>query len=66
MGLALVAAIAELHHAVLLFSDAEPGLAVTVKFPLAREADDQRSPASGAPVSEGCSTSIRTEPGRMP
>jgi signal transduction histidine kinase len=68
LGLALVAAIAELHHAVLLFSDAEPGLAVSVKFPLAREAmpNDQRSPASGAPVSEGRSTSIRTEPGRMP
>jgi signal transduction histidine kinase len=69
VGLALVAAIAELHHAVLLFADAEPGLAVSVKFPLAREAalDAQRSPAAGAvPVSEGCSTSIRTEPGRMP
>lgn len=70
LGLALVAAIAELHQAVLLFADAEPGLAVSVKFPLAREAGDQRSPArspaSGAPVSEGRSTSIRTEPGRIP
>jgi signal transduction histidine kinase len=33
LGLALVAAIAELHHAVLRFEDAEPGLAVIVKFP---------------------------------
>jgi signal transduction histidine kinase len=68
LGLALVAAIAELHHAVLLFADGEPGLSVSVKFPLAREAmsDDQRSPASGTLVSEDCSTSIRTEPARMP
>ena len=55
LGLALVAAIAELHHAVLLFADEEPGLAVSVKFPFAREAmsDDQRSPASGALVLRG-------------
>jgi signal transduction histidine kinase len=35
LGLALVAAIAELHHAILLFADAAPGLEVSVKFPLA-------------------------------
>jgi signal transduction histidine kinase len=34
LGLALVAAIAELHHGILLFADAEPGLDVSVKFPL--------------------------------
>ncbi len=33
LGLALVAAIADLHHAVLEFSDAGPGLSVSVKFP---------------------------------
>ena len=69
LGLALVAAIAELHHAVLLFGDAAPGLAVSVQIPVCARSsmsDDQRSPASGALVSEGCSTSIRTEPGRMP
>lgn len=67
LGLALVAAIAELHHAVLLFTDAEPGLAISVKFALARAAilEDQRSPEIGSPVSDGCSTRMRTEPGRM-
>jgi signal transduction histidine kinase len=34
LGLALVAAIAELHHGILLFADAAPGLDVSVKFPL--------------------------------
>jgi signal transduction histidine kinase len=33
MGLALVAAIADLHQAILVFGDAAPGLAVSVKFP---------------------------------
>jgi signal transduction histidine kinase len=33
MGLALVAAIADLHRANLVFGDAAPGLAVSVKFP---------------------------------
>ena len=33
LGLALVAAIVELHHANLTFDDAAPGLVVTVRFP---------------------------------
>jgi signal transduction histidine kinase len=33
LGLALVAAIAELHHANLTFADAVPGLVVSVRFP---------------------------------
>jgi signal transduction histidine kinase len=35
LGLALVSAVAELHHASLTFADAAPGLEVTVKFPRA-------------------------------
>jgi signal transduction histidine kinase len=70
LGLALVAAIAELHHASLLFGDAAPGLAVSVKFPPVRSptAGDQRLPpgALGAPVSDGCSTSSLREPERIP
>jgi signal transduction histidine kinase len=69
LGLALVAAIAELHHASLLFGDAAPGLAVSVKFPPLRspKAGDQRPPgAPGAAVSDGCSTSSLREPERIP
>jgi signal transduction histidine kinase len=33
LGLALVAAIAELHHASLTLGDAAPGLVVSVRFP---------------------------------
>lgn len=69
LGLALVAAIAELHHATLVFSDAAPGLAVSVKFTRARSsAGGHHRPlaAMGVPASEGCSTSKRSEPGRMP
>jgi signal transduction histidine kinase len=69
LGLALVAAIAELHHAALVFGDAAPGLAVSVRFAPARSApggDHRPLAAIGAPASGGCSTSSRSEPGRMP
>lgn len=69
LGLALVAAIAELHHAALVFGDAAPGLAVSVKFTRARSSasgDHRPFAAIGAPASEGCSTSNRSDPGRMP
>jgi signal transduction histidine kinase len=69
LGLALVAAIAELHHAVLDFSDAEPGLVVRVTFTRARSpvvGGHLPMAAIGAPASEGCSTINLSEPGRMP
>jgi signal transduction histidine kinase len=52
LGLALVAAIAQLHHAALTFDDAQPGLEVGVEFQ--------------SPEPEGSSTSMRKDPGRVP
>jgi signal transduction histidine kinase len=34
LGLALVAAIAQLHHARIMLADASPGLSVRITFPL--------------------------------
>ncbi len=65
LGLALVAAIAELHHASLSFADARPGLEVRVVFPIVHAGAAQRS-ADASAVSEGRSTRMCTDPGRVP
>jgi signal transduction histidine kinase len=61
LGLALVAAIAQLHHAALSFDDAQPGLEVSVEFPLGNQ-----RPGIESSEPEGCSTSMRKDPGRVP